>query len=53
MVIRYLYQEYDDDDFAVDGVSPDTVWTVLGLGEGSPDHKVSVVHALLEYRFAP
>ena len=53
MVIRYLYQEYDNDDFAVDGVSPDTVWTVLGFGEGSPGHKVSVVHALLEYRFGP
>ncbi len=49
--VRYRYEQYDSEDWALDDVDPDTLANVLTLGESSPDYDVHVVTLSLEYRF--
>ena len=49
--LRYLYQKFDTTDFALDGIAPDTMRFVIGLGESSPDYNVHVIGVSSVYRF--
>ncbi len=49
--VRYHYEQYDSDDWALDDVESDTLANVLTLGDTSPDYDVHVVTLSLEYRF--
>lgn len=49
--LGYLAGKLTEDDFFRDNVAPDTVPTLLSLGEGTPDGTVHVVSATLRYRF--
>ncbi len=47
----YWYESYDSDDWALDGVTPDTVGNVLSLGETSPSYNVNAIGLSVGYRF--
>ncbi len=47
----YWYEHYDSDDWALDGVSPDTISNVLSLGEVSPSYNINAVALSLRYKF--
>lgn len=49
--LGYLLGKLTEDDFFRDGVAPDTVPTLLGMGEQTPDGTVHVASVLLRYRF--
>ena len=49
--LRYLYQKFDTTDFALDGIAPDTMRFVMGLGDSSPDYNVHVIGVSSVYRF--
>ena len=49
--VRYRYEQYDSDDWALDDIESDTLANVLTLGETSPEYDVHVVTLSLEYRF--
>jgi len=49
--LDYLVESYDQDDFAIDGVAPDTINSVLTLGRESPDYLVHVVGISTRYHF--
>lgn len=49
--LAYYYEEYDSDDWARDGVEPDTIPSVLTLGQKSPSYKGGVVMASMHYKF--
>jgi len=49
--LGYLVGKLSEDDFFRDNVLPDTVPTLLSLGEQTPDGTVHVVSAVLRYRF--
>lgn len=49
--LGYLLEGFREDDFQRDGVDPDTISSVLTLGEGSPGYTVHVIRAALRYRF--
>ena len=48
---NYLVGKLTEDDFFRDNVAPDTVPTLLSLGELTPDGTVHVISAMLRYRF--
>ncbi|UCC14949.1 MAG: MtrB/PioB family outer membrane beta-barrel protein, partial [Gammaproteobacteria bacterium] len=41
-VAGVLYEDYDSDDWGVDGVAPDTLPNVLTWGGVSPDYEVTL-----------
>jgi MtrB/PioB family decaheme-associated outer membrane protein len=47
----YWYEDYDSDDWTIDGVSPDTISNVLSFGEKSPTYDVNVFTLSLRYKF--
>ncbi|MDH3716262.1 MAG: MtrB/PioB family decaheme-associated outer membrane protein [Gammaproteobacteria bacterium] len=47
----YWHENYDSQDWSLDGVQPDTVSNVLTLGDESPSYDVDVVMLSLRYRF--
>jgi MtrB/PioB family decaheme-associated outer membrane protein len=47
----YWYESYDSKDWMLDGVDPDTIPNVLGLGIDSPGYDVHAVMLSLRYRF--
>jgi MtrB/PioB family decaheme-associated outer membrane protein len=47
----YWYEDYDSDDWTIDGVSPDTISNVLSFGEKSPNYDVNVFTLALRYKF--
>jgi predicted porin len=47
----YWYEHYDSDDWALDGVDPDTVGNVLSLGEASPSYNVNALGLSVRYSF--
>lgn len=47
----YWYETYDSDDWALDGVEPDTVNALLAFGEDSPSYDVHVIALSMSYRF--
>lgn len=48
---RYLFQNFDVTDFALDGVNPDSMGFIIGLGNQSPDYTVHVLGVSTIYRF--
>ncbi len=49
--LGYYYEKYDTDDWALDGVNPATIPSVLSLGEEGPSYDVDVITASVRYRF--
>ena len=47
----YWYERYDANDWAVDGVSSDTIPNVLSFGEGSPTYGINVIKLSMIYKF--
>lgn len=47
----YWYERYDADDWAVDGVSSDTIPNVLSFGEESPSYGINVIKLSMIYKF--
>lgn len=48
---RYWFQDLNVTDFALDGVDPDTMRRIIGLGNQSPDYNVHVLGISTIYRF--
>ena len=48
---RYLYQSFDVTDFSLDGIDPDTMQLIVGLGNQSADYNVHVIGISTIYRF--
>lgn len=48
---RYMYQKFVVTDFALDGVHPDSMAYIIGLGNQSPDYTVHVIGVSTIYRF--
>lgn len=53
LLLRFDYykERYSAQDWALDGVAPDTIPTLLTLGQDSPSYNVTVLGAAAEYRF--
>lgn len=51
ILFRYAYESYDQDDWAVDGVEPATVPTLLSLGADAYSHDVNLFGLSVLYRF--
>ncbi|WP_455208505.1 MtrB/PioB family decaheme-associated outer membrane protein [Kaarinaea lacus] len=49
--VYYRYEEYDESNWAVDGVTPSTINNVLSMGEVSPDYNIGVFAVSLRYSF--
>jgi len=49
--VRYWYEKYSSDDWAVDGVLPDSLRNVLTIGAEAPNYSEHVVSASVVYRF--
>jgi len=47
----YRYEDYDESDWATDGVNPDTIANVLSLGETSPSYRIGIVGVAYRYSF--
>lgn len=47
----YRYEDYDESDWAVDGVNPDTIASVLSLGEVSPSYQIGILGVSFNYQF--
>lgn len=48
---RYRVEKYRSDNWALDGVEPNTLANVILLGEDSPDYRVHVITLSVGYRF--
>jgi MtrB/PioB family decaheme-associated outer membrane protein len=51
LYLGYWYESYDSSNWALDGVTPDTIPNVLSLGIQSPSYDVNVVALSLRYNF--
>jgi MtrB/PioB family decaheme-associated outer membrane protein len=51
IVAFYRYEDYDESDWAVDNVNPDTIANVLSLGEVSPSYQVGTLGVSLRHVF--
>jgi MtrB/PioB family decaheme-associated outer membrane protein len=49
--VDYLYERYRSRDFALDDVAPDTIPSVLTLGEETPNYSAHFIGTSLNYRF--
>ena len=49
--LRYWYEKYDSEDWALDSVEPNTLANVITLGESSADYDVHAVGLSVLYRF--
>ncbi|MEE8370876.1 MAG: MtrB/PioB family decaheme-associated outer membrane protein, partial [Sphingomonadales bacterium] len=49
--MRYLFQSLDVTDFSLDGIDPDAMQRIIGLGNRSPDYNVHVIGISTIYRF--
>ena len=47
----YWYERYDSDDWALDGVTPDTIPNVLTFGQLAPQYRVHVIAMSVRYSF--
>ncbi|MEE8428794.1 MAG: MtrB/PioB family decaheme-associated outer membrane protein [Gammaproteobacteria bacterium] len=47
----YWFEHYDEDDWALDGVTPGTIPNVISFGEESPSDNVSVITFAVQYKF--
>ncbi len=48
---RYQYEVYNEDNWSLDGVVPNTLSNVLTLGETAPDYRIGVFWLTLQYTF--
>jgi opacity protein-like surface antigen len=53
VVLGWWYEHFDSEDWALQGIGPDTVPTVLALGIDPYDYSVNYITASLRYRFGP
>ena len=51
LVVFYRYEDYDENDWAIDGVNPDSIANVLSLGEVSPSYQIGIIGVALKYIF--
>ena len=51
VVLSYQFFDYDEDDWALDGVGPSTLDNVLTLGEQPDDEDVNLFGLSLRYEF--
>lgn len=49
--VSYLFEQYDQENWQIDDVYPNTIDQVLTMGNVSPDYKIGVIWASLRYRF--
>jgi len=49
--VGYFQEQFEVDDWTIDGVDPDTMSNVLSTGEIAPSYKVKVISAGVKYRF--
>jgi MtrB/PioB family decaheme-associated outer membrane protein len=49
--LAYWYENYQSEDWTVDGVTPSTIPNVLSLGQGSPSYHINVVTLSGRYQF--
>ena len=47
----YWYERYESDNWALDGVAPDTIPNVLTFGQLAPQYRVNVFAASVRYKF--
>jgi MtrB/PioB family decaheme-associated outer membrane protein len=51
LIGSFWYERYSADDWRLDGVSPDTVPSLLLFGEQAPRYRVNVLRVAVRYRF--
>jgi hypothetical protein len=49
--VGYLFESFEADDWALDGVEPNTINEVLTLGEENPNYDSHIVGFSIEYDF--
>jgi len=49
--VQYVYEDYKSEDWALDGVDPNTLANVITLGEDSPDYTVHLIGVSVSYRY--
>jgi MtrB/PioB family decaheme-associated outer membrane protein len=49
--LAYWYENYETEDWTLDGVTPSTIANVISLGQGSPSYHVNVVSLSARYQF--
>jgi len=49
--VFYRYEDYDESDWAYDGVNPDSIANVLSLGEGTPSYRIGILGVTYRYTF--
>jgi len=49
--LSYIYEDYKSEDWAIDGVDPDTLANVIGMGDTSPDYTQNVIGVSVSYRY--
>lgn len=49
--VNIEHENYDSTDWALDGIEPDGIPSILGFGADSPDYSVTVIRAQASYRF--
>lgn len=49
--VELEHETYDSNDWALDGLGPDGIASILSLGAESPDYSVSVLRLQASYRF--
>ena len=47
----FWHERYDSNDWALDGVSPDTIPNLLSFGELSPSYNINVIKLSMSYKF--
>ena len=49
----YMYENFESDDYALDGVEPDTVSNLMSLGADSYNYGVSAFYLSMRYQLSP
>jgi hypothetical protein len=49
--LTYWYEDYQSDDWALDGVAPTTISNVLAFGQETPSYSLNVVTLSARYEF--
>jgi hypothetical protein len=49
--VSYLVEDLKSEDWAIDGVAPNTLNNVLGLGEAAPHYRNHLVGFAVRYEF--
>ena len=51
LLTTYWYENYDSENWMIDGVTPSTITNVLAYGEQTPRYNVHLIRAALRYKF--